>query len=59
MVLVTNTFYMGVPESHVNPYRRIPETISKKRAVTQGISRKLFPDFFQIEILGHEAGDDS
>ena len=31
-----------------NPYRQIPETISKKRAVTQGISRKLFPDFFQI-----------
>ena len=29
----------------VNPYRRIPETISKNRAVTQGISRKLFPDF--------------
>ena len=32
----------------LNPYRQIPETISKKRAVTQGISRKLFPDFFQI-----------
>ena len=32
----------------LNPYRQIPETISKKRALTQGISRKLFPDFFQI-----------
>ena len=32
----------------INPYRQIPETISKKRAVTQGISRKLFPGFFQI-----------
>ena len=32
----------------LNPYRQIPESISKKRAVTQGISRKLFPDFFQI-----------
>ena len=31
-----------------NPFRQILETISKKRAVTQGISRKLFPDFFQI-----------
>ena len=31
-----------------NPYRQIPETISKKRAVTQGISRKLFPGFFKI-----------
>ena len=31
-----------------NPYRQIPETISKKRAVTQGISRKLFPGVFQI-----------
>ena len=28
------------------PYRQIPETISKKRAVTQGISRKLFPGKF-------------
>ena len=36
------------PKSLVNPYRQIPETISKKRAVTQGISRKLFPDFYQI-----------
>ena len=33
---------------HLNPYRQIPETISKKRAVTQGISRKLFPGVFQI-----------
>ena len=32
----------------LNPYRQIPETISKKRAVTQGISRKLFPGVFQI-----------
>ena len=34
----------------INPYRQIPETVSKKRAVTwvKGISRKLFPDFFQI-----------
>ena len=32
----------------INPYRQIPETISKKRAVTQGISRKLFPGVFQI-----------
>ena len=32
----------------INPYRQIPETISKKPAVNQGISRKLFPDFFQI-----------
>ena len=29
-----------------NPYRQIPETISKKRAVTQGIFRKLFPGKF-------------
>ena len=28
--------------------RQIPETIFKKRAVTQRISRKLFPDFFQV-----------
>ena len=34
--------------SDINPYRQIPETISKKRAVTQGISRKLFPGVFQI-----------
>ena len=32
----------------INPYRQIPETISKKRAVTHGISRKLFPGVFQI-----------
>ena len=32
----------------LNPYGQIPETISKKRGMTQGISRKLFPDFFQI-----------
>ena len=30
----------------INPYRQIPETISKKRAVTQGIFRKLFPGKF-------------
>ena len=30
----------------LNPYRQIPETISKKRAVTQGIFRKLFPGKF-------------
>ena len=37
------------PEMRIlNPYRQIPETISKKRAVTQGISRKLFPGVFQI-----------
>ena len=29
-----------------NPYRQIPETISKNRAVTQGIFRKLFPGKF-------------
>ena len=34
-------------QTHFNPYRKIPETISKERAVTQGISRKLFPAFFQ------------
>ena len=38
----------GMNEHIFNPYRQIPETISEKRAVTQGISRKLFPDFFQI-----------
>ena len=32
----------------LNPYRQLSETISKKWAVTQGISRKLLPDFFQI-----------
>ena len=32
----------------VNPYRQIPENFSKKRGMTQGISRKIFPDFFQI-----------
>ena len=37
-----------------NSYSQIPETISKKRAVTQGISRKLFPDF---AILGRDSGD--
>ena len=30
----------------LNPYKEIPETISKKRAVTQGIFRKLFPGKF-------------
>ena len=39
---------------HLNPYRQIPETISKKRAMTLGISRKLFPDF---AILGRDSGD--
>ena len=32
----------------LNPYRQLSETISKKRALTQGISRKLLVDFFQI-----------
>jgi len=32
----------------LNPYRQPSETISEKRALTQGISRKLLPDFFQI-----------
>ena len=32
----------------VNPYRQIPENFSKKRGMTQEISRKIFPDFFQI-----------
>ena len=36
------------PQKCFNLYRQITETISKKRAVTQGISRKLFLDFFQI-----------
>ena len=40
--------------SQLNPYREIPETIFKKRAVTQGISRKLFPDF---AISGRDSGD--
>ena len=31
---------------HLNPYRQIPETISKKRAVTRGISRKLLAGKF-------------
>ena len=31
-----------------NPYWRIPENFSKKRGMTQEISRKIFPDFFQI-----------
>ena len=34
----------------VNPYRQIPETISKKRVVTQG---KLFPKAI-LAILGHD-----
>ena len=38
----------------INPYRQIPETISKKRAVTQGISRKLFTDF---AMLGRDSVD--
>ena len=42
------------PRTYFNPYRQISETISKKRAVTQGISRKLFPDF---AILGRDSGD--
>ena len=37
----------------VNPYRQIPETISKKRVVTQG---KLFPKAI-LTILGHDSGD--
>jgi len=37
-----------------NSYSQIPETISKKRAVTQGISRKLFPDF---AMLGRDSVD--
>ena len=47
--LVAKTFSL-VSSNHyfLNPYRQIPETISKKRVVTQGISRKLFPGFFQI-----------
>ena len=32
----------------LNPYRQIPENFSKKRGMTQEISRKIFPDFFQI-----------
>ena len=39
--------------SQLNPYREIPETIFKKRAVTLGIFRKLFPDF---AILGMTQG---
>ena len=34
------------PDGSINPYRQIPETISKKRAVTQGTFRKLFPGKF-------------
>ena len=32
----------------INPYGQIPENFSKKRGMTQEISRKNFPDFFQI-----------
>ena len=34
--------------SEFNPYREILENFSKNRGVTQGISWKTFPDFFQI-----------
>ena len=37
-----------IPLNLLHPYRQIPETISKKRARIQGISRKLFPDFSQV-----------
>ena len=64
-----NAFLQSISESLENlasqknirsliPYRQIPETISKKRAVTQGISRKLFPDFFpDFAILGRDSGN--
>ena len=38
----------------LNPYRQILETISKKRPVTEGISRNFFPDFV---ILGRDSGN--
>ena len=41
-------FKKKILNSAFNSYRQIPETISKKRAATQGIFWKLFPDYFQI-----------
>ena len=48
-------------KNDANPYWQIPETIwkwsiSKNRAVTQGISRKICPYFFKVFKV-HEAGD--
>ena len=44
----TKWLWRDQQNGYLNPYRQIPETFSKKRAMTQGIFRKLFPDFFQI-----------
>ena len=51
---VEGSGYFSPKHKIFNPYRQIPKTISKKRAVTQGISRKLFPDF---AISGRDSGD--
>ena len=48
MVMVKLVIRVKMVMVTIIPYRQIPETISKKRAVTQGISRKLFPGVFQI-----------
>ena len=54
MKILKFLIFLPFHNANINPYRQIPETISKKRAVTQGISRKLFPDF---AILGRDSGD--
>ena len=41
-------FWVILKKILINPYREILENFSKKRSVTQGISWKTFPDFFQI-----------
>ena len=48
MVMVKLVIRVKMVMVTIIPYRQIPETISKKRAVTHGISRKLFPGVFQI-----------
>ena len=68
MVLVTNIFYMGVPEAHVNPYSLYDIGESRKLFPKNGRLHRGYPgNFFQTfsrlkfwvmrQGMTHEAGD--